>query len=96
MTKIKPRGKRVLVRQDDPEDKVSAMGLIIPDNVEEDRKAVGTVIFVGEGIKDIKKGERVFYGAFAGERIKLREGKKGEADFVMLDDEDVLGFVEGK
>ena len=92
-SKIRPRSKHVLVRQDEDESRESDFGIIMPSNVEQEQKAIGTVIAVGPDIKDIKKGDRVIYGAYAGEKIKLKESSK-EVDFVILFDEDILAFME--
>lgn len=91
--KIKPRGKQVLVQPDPEESRESKYGIITPSNVEQERKAIGTVLAVGPEIKDVKRGDRVIYGAFAGEKIKLSESAK-EVDYVLLFDEDVLAFIE--
>lgn len=91
--KITPRGKQILVKQEDEKSRVSEHGLSTPDSVEQERKAIGEVVAVGPEIKDVKKGDRVIYGAFAGEKIKLQESTK-EVDYVLLFDEDVLAFIE--
>lgn len=90
---IRPRAKQVLVVPDPEEARESAFGILTPDNVEQERKSIGTVLAVGGEIKDIKKGDRVIYGAFAGEKLKMREGE-GEADYILLFDEDVLAFLD--
>lgn len=91
--KIIPRVKQVLVKPDPAESRLSAHGLATPSNVEQEQKAIGTVIEVGPDIKDIKKGDRVIYGAFAGEKIKLKESTK-EVEYVLLFDEDILAFIK--
>ena len=92
-TKIIPRGKRMLVRRDAAESKVSTYGIALPENTESEQKAFGTVVEVGKGIEDVKKGDRVIYGAYAGEQIELEEkGKKVE--YRLLDDEDVIAHVK--
>lgn len=93
MIKIKPRKKQVLVKPDEKQSHESEFGIITPDNVEQEGKAIGTVIAVGEGIDDIKPGERVIYGAFAGEPISLKESNE-EIDYILLFDEDVLALIE--
>jgi len=93
MIKIKPRKKQVLVKPDDEKSRVSDSGIITPDDVEQESKAMGTVIEVGEGIDDIKKDDRVIYGAFAGEQISLKESDE-EVDYVLLFDDDVLALIE--
>jgi co-chaperonin GroES (HSP10) len=93
MKKIIPRSKQVLVQPDMEESKESEFGIITPDNVEQEKKSIGTVLSVGKDIKDIKKGMRVIFGTFAGERIKFKESSK-ELDYILLLDEDVLAFIE--
>ena len=91
--KIIPRGKQVLVQPDGEESRTTDGGLVIPDEVEREKKSIGTVIEVGKGISDIKKGDRVLYGIFAGERISFKESAK-EVDYVLLQDDDVLAFIK--
>ena len=91
--KIIPRGKQILVKPDGEGSRVTDSGLVMPSNVEQEQKAIGTVLAVGSEIKDIKKGQRVIYGAFAGEKLKLNESSK-EVDYMILFDEDVLAFIE--
>lgn len=91
--KIIPRSKQILVVPDSEESRESDYGIMTPDNVEQEKKSIGTVIAVGKEIKDVKKNDRVIFGTFAGERIKLRESSK-EVDYILLLDEDVLAFIE--
>lgn len=93
MQKITPRGARILVRRDEAKGGVSEHGIVTPDAVEKEQKAYGTVEAVGAEIKDVKKGDRVVFGAYAGEDIEQEEkGKKVE--FKLLDDEDVIAFIK--
>ena len=91
--KITPRGKQILVEPDGESARESEYGIVTPDNVEQETKAFGTVIAVGPDITDVKEGQRVIYGAFAGEQISFHESAK-DVDFVLLFDEDVLAFIE--
>jgi co-chaperonin GroES (HSP10) len=90
--KIKPRKGQVLVQPDDEAPRESEYGILMPENEEQEKKAIGTVEEVGEGINDIKKGDRVIYGVYAGEQIKIKKSKK-EVDYVLLLDEEVLAFI---
>ena len=93
MQKIIPRGKRILVKRDEAKGGVSEHGIVTPESVEKEQKAYGTVVAVGPEIKDVKVGDRVVYGAYAGEDIEQEEkGKKVE--FKLLDDEDVIAFIK--
>ena len=90
--KITPRGKRILVRRDEAKGGVSEHGIVTPDSVEKDQKAYGTVVAIGADIDDIKVGDRVVYGMYAGEDIEQEEkGKKVE--YKLLDSEDVIAFL---
>lgn len=92
--KIKPRKLQILVKPDPEESRENEFGIITPTNVERDeQRAVGTIIAIGAEITDLKKGDRVIYGAYAGERLKLKESGK-EVDYIILFDEDVLATFE--
>jgi len=69
-------------------------GIIIPDTAKE-KPIQGEIIAVGQGrvaedgkIRplDVKKGDRVLFGKYAGTEIKI----DGE-DFLMMREEDILG-----
>lgn len=89
---IVPRGSQILVRVDDEESRESEHGILVPDEVEQDRKAQGKVVAVGPDIKDVKEGDRVIYGMYAGESLKLRESGQ-QVDYKLLDDKDVIAFI---
>lgn len=88
---IKPRKNQILVKPDPEPAKETENGLVRPDNEEQERKAIGTVEAVGPDIKDVKKGDRIIFGAFAGEKIEF---EKENTEFLLLFDEDVLAFIE--
>lgn len=90
--KIIPRGKQILVQQQEEESRITEHGLVTPKTVEQERKSIGSVIEIGKDIKDIKKGDIVIFGAFAGEKIQMKEGSKC-IDYVLLHDDDVLAFL---
>ena len=92
-TKIIPRNKYVLVIPDPETSRESEHGIITPVNVEQEQKAYGTVKAVGAMIEDIKVGDRVIYGAYAGEKIKFAESSE-EVDYILLLDEDVIAFIK--
>jgi co-chaperonin GroES (HSP10) len=93
--KIIPRGKWVLVRPTEKESRTTNQGLIVPATQEQEQKAYGTVESVGISVdtKDIKKGDQVIYGAFAGENIKINESN-GPVEFKLLLDEDIIAFIK--
>jgi chaperonin GroES len=72
-------------------------GIIIPDSAKE-KPQEGEVIAVGEGKKldngervplDVKEGDRVLFGKYAGTEIKL----DGDEYLIMRED-DILGVIE--
>lgn len=90
--KIQPRGKWLLIKQV-AEQKNSESGLSIPDSAEQEQRAQGTVEAVGTEIKDIKTGDVIIYGAYAGEIVKMRINGKEEV-YLLLHDDDVIAFVK--
>lgn len=95
MTKIIPRNKYVLVRPALPEAKESASGLILPSNTEAEKKSQGIVEAVSAEITDIKKGDCVIYGTFAGEIVKMKP-KKGTKDeeWHLVHTDDIIAFLQ--
>jgi co-chaperonin GroES (HSP10) len=89
---ITPRKSYVLVKPDAAESRVKANGLIVPSSVEEEQKATGTIHAVSYDISDLHKGDRVIYGAYAGETTKLREDGK-EVEYKLLHDDDIIATI---
>ncbi len=92
---VRPLHDRVLVKRFNEEEK-SKGGIIIPDTAKE-KPAQGEIIAVGQGrvtedgkIRplDVKKGDRVLFGKYAGTEIKI-EGD----EFLMMREEDILGVI---
>lgn len=90
---IKPRKLQVLIKPQADEEKETEFGILLPSNLEQEKKAIGEVVAVGDKIDDIKKGDTVIYALFAGERIKLNEKGK-EVEYMLLFEEDILAFYE--
>jgi chaperonin GroES len=93
--KVRPLHDRVLVRRFLEEER-SKGGIYIPDTAKE-KPIQGEVIAVGQGRiseegkvqpLDVKKGDRVLFGKYAGTEIKI----EGE-DFLMMREEDILGVL---
>ena len=95
-TRVRPLHDRVIVRRIEEQDQRSAGGIIIPDTAKE-KPREGKVVAVGPGKKedgkviamDVKSGDRVLFGKYAGSEIKL----DGE-EHLILREEDILGVVE--
>jgi chaperonin GroES len=96
--KMRPLRDRILVeRIEEAEQRIG--GIIIPDTAKEKPQS-GRVIAVGKGRindkgevfpLDIKEGETVLFGKYAGSDIKI-DGK----EYLILREDDVLGVLEGK
>ena len=94
---LKPLHDRIIVEPSTAET-TTASGIILPDSAQE-KPQRGKVLAVGPGKvldtgklsqMDVKPGDTVLYGKYAGTEIKL-EGK----DYVIIRQEDVLAVVEG-
>ncbi len=93
---IRPLQDRVIVKRVEEEEKTKG-GIIIPDSAKE-KPVEGKVIAVGKGkvledgsvrALDIKKGDRVLFGKYAGTEVKL----DGVEHLIMRED-DILGVIE--
>ena len=92
---VRPLQDRLLVRRVEEEEKTRG-GLFIPDAAKE-RPLEGQVIAVGAGKRlddgtlvapDVKAGDRVLFGKYAGTEIKL-DG----IDHIILSEDEVLGII---
>ena len=93
--KIRPLQDRIIVKRI-AEEETTAGGIILPDTAKE-KPQEGKVVAVGKGkIRDdgvlqkldIKKGDRVLFGKFAGTEVTL-DG----TEHVILREDDVLGIM---
>jgi chaperonin GroES len=96
MSSIKPLQDRVILKRIEEGEQIRG-GIIIPDSAKE-KPQEGEVIAVGEGKKldsgerlplDVKEGDRVLFGKYAGTEIKL----DGDEYLIMRED-DILGVIE--
>ena len=94
--KFRPMGDRLLVSRTSEEEK-TAGGIIIPDSAKE-KPQEAEVIAVGNGkvydngerrAVEIKVGERVLFGKYSGNEIKL-DGN----EYLIIREEDVLGVMD--
>lgn len=95
MPRIEPRGKYLLVRPVDKDSNQLSNGLVLPESEEKEQKAQGEVEAVGAEVKDIKKGDKIVYGAFAGETVRMRKGDE-EIERELIHDDDVIAFIREK
>ena len=94
--KFKPLRDRILVKRIQ-ENEEKKYGLIIPDTAKE-KPMQGKVIAVGAGRTndegkrvplEVKAGDRVLFGKYAGTEVKL-----DNEEHVILKEDDVLGIVK--
>ena len=78
---------KILVKPSEAEDK-TASGIIIPETAKE-KPQHGQVVMVGTDKKDepmeIKVGDKVLYGKFAGQELNI-----DEEDYLLISQNDVL------
>ena len=88
--KIKPLADRVLVEPKEAEEK-TASGIYIPDTAKE-KPQRGKVVAAGIGTKDVtmevKVGDEILYGKYAGTEISL-DGK----DYLIMKQSDILAVL---
>ncbi len=91
MEKIKPLGRRVLVRR--CEAQTSKGGIILPDSAKE-KPREGEIVAAGPGGIDeggnliplgVKVGDRVLFSSYAGTEVK--------EDHLILSEDDILGVL---
>jgi chaperonin GroES len=94
--KLRPLADRVIVRQNDAEEKTKS-GIVLPDTAKE-KPTKGKVIAVGPGKLDdngkrmeigVRTGDTIYYGKYSGTDVEV-DGQK----FVILRETDILGVLE--
>ena len=92
---LRPLDDRVVVEPLEAEEKTSG-GILLPDTAK-DKPKEGTVVAVGPGrvldngeVKalEVKKGDRVLFGGFAGSEVKL-DGK----ELLILSESEILAVI---
>ena len=96
MSSIRPLQDRVIIRRIEEQEQIRG-GIIIPDTARE-KPQEGEVIAVGAGKKldsgerlalDVKEGDRVLFGKYAGTEIKL-----DDQEYLIMREDDILGVIE--
>ena len=94
---FRPLGDRVVVRRVEEEAKTKG-GIIIPDTAKE-KPQEGEIVSVGPGGRDesghmiapdVKAGQRVLFGEWAGTEIKI-----DVTDLLIMKESDIMGIIEG-
>lgn len=87
MATVQPLNDRVLVKRLEEENKTAA-GIIIPDNSKE-KPAQGEVVAVGKKAEDLKAGDKVIFGKYSGQEVKV-EG----VEYLIMKEEDIFGILQ--
>ena len=93
--KVKPLNDRVLLKRIESKEQKRG-GIIIPDTAKE-KPMEGKVIAVGAGrlekgervALEVKKGDRVLFGKYAGTEIKI-----DDVEHIIVREDEVLGIIK--
>jgi chaperonin 10 Kd subunit len=86
--KIKPLGKRILIKQTEQEE-VTKSGIVLPGTASKEKPIIGEVLAVGKKIEEISVGDKVIFEKYAGTEVK-----DGEETYLILEKDNVLAIVE--
>jgi chaperonin GroES len=94
--KIRPLSDRIVVEAKELESK-TAGGIVIPDTADKDKPIRGIVVAIGTGkVIDgknqplqVKVGDEVLFGKYAGTNVKLED-----KEYLVMREEDVMGVLE--
>jgi chaperonin GroES len=98
---IQPLGDRVVVMPLEVE-QVTASGIVIPDTASGEKPQEGEVLAVGPGALkddgsrapvDVKVGQKVLFGKYAGDDIKLKDKDNKDVEVKVLHSDSILGIV---
>ena len=86
--KIKPLGKRIVVKALKQEEKTEG-GIYLPETASKEKPQQGKVTAVGPEFKGVKIGDTVIFAKYGGTEIKIQD-----EDYLVLGEDDVLGVIE--
>jgi chaperonin GroES len=92
---LKPLGDRVVLKQQEAEEKTQS-GIILPDSAQEKPQAA-VVVAVGPGkeenghktVMQVKEGDKVIYSKYSGTEVKY-----GEETYIIVSQNDIIAVVE--
>jgi chaperonin GroES len=93
--KLKPLGDRVVLKQQEAEEKTQS-GIILPDSAKE-KPQEAIVTAVGPGKEEnghkvemqVHEGDKVIYSKYSGTEVKL-----GEEEYIIVSQKDIIAVVE--
>lgn len=94
---IKPLGGRVVISIRKKED-ITKSGIVLPDTIDKDKKAEGTVMHVGPGKllengtlapMPVKVGDHVIVKSWGGDEVKI-----DAQEYKIFDADDILAIIE--
>lgn len=83
---FKPLGDRLLVERIE-EASTTSSGIIIPDNAK-DKPSQGKVIAVGSEVDEVKVGDTIVFGKYAGSEITI-----DHTVYLIMEQSDALGIL---
>lgn len=87
---LKPLRGRVAVKKTEA-DEATASGIILSKPLtNNDAHHQGTVIVVGDGVTEVKAGDKILFGQYSGESFK-HDGQ----DLIMVTEGDIVAVIEG-
>lgn len=92
---LKPLADRVVLKQQEVEEKTSS-GIILPDSAKE-KPQTAVVIAVGPGTEkdgkrvemQVKAGDQVIYSQYSGTEVKLED-----EEYIIVSQSDIIAIVE--
>ena len=92
---LKPLGERVVLKQQEAEEKTQS-GIILPDSAKE-KPQTAVVIAVEPGSEkngkktemQVKEGDRVIYSQYSGTDVKLED-----EEYIIVNQSDIIAIVE--
>ncbi len=99
---IEPLGDRVVVMPVEAE-QVTSFGIVIPDTAKGEKPQQGVVLALGTGgigedkvdpRKFLKVGDKVLFGKYAGDEVKLKDTNGKDVEVKILHLDSVLGLVK--
>ncbi len=94
---IKPLGDHVLVKPREQEE-TTASGIVLPDTVDKEKKAEGTVVAIGPGklldngqrsAMDVKEGDTILFKKWGGDEVDV-DG----VEHKIISHDDILAIVQ--